>query len=91
MTFGSRSLGVHLVRGIVGGAALVAALRGYDLIGWPALTLVGVTLWAFRGCPICWTIGLAETIAFKLLAAADPGVSAGPAASPRPAAVRPPR
>ncbi len=67
MTFGNRSLAVHLVRGAVG----VAALRGYDTVGWPALLLLGVTLWAFKGCPICWTIGLAETVAFKVLAAED--------------------
>ena len=69
MTFGSRSLVVHLARGGIGAAALVLALRGYDIIGWPALGLIAVTLWAFRGCPICWTIGLVETVAFKVLAA----------------------
>lgn len=71
MTFGNRSLVVHLVRGIVGALALFAALRGYDAVGWPALLLVGVTLWAFKGCPICWTIGLVETVAFKILTAHD--------------------
>ena len=68
MTFGSRSLVVHLVRGAIGAASLALALRSYDIIGWPALALVAVTLWAFRGCPICWTIGLVETVAFKVLA-----------------------
>ncbi len=71
MTFGNRSLVVHLVRGGIGAVALAAALRGYDVVGWPALLLIGVALWAFKGCPICWTMGLVETVAFKVLARAD--------------------
>lgn len=71
MAYGNRSLGVHLARGAVGIAALVIALRGCDVIGWPALLLMGVTLWMFKGCPVCWTIGLFETLAFKLLTSAD--------------------
>ncbi|WP_425228470.1 hypothetical protein [Sphingomonas sp.] len=72
MTFGNRSLTVHLARGIIGTVALIAALRGYDMIGWPALLLAGVTVWAFKGCPMCWTVGLIETAAFKILRCADP-------------------
>lgn len=71
MTFGNRSLAVHLARGVAGAIALALALRGYGTVGWPALLLVGVTLWAFKGCPICWTIGLVETLAFKVLATHD--------------------
>lgn len=71
MTYGNRSLRMHLVRGVVGVAALVAALRGYDLIGWPALILVGVTVWMLKGCPICWTIGLFESLAFKVHARSE--------------------
>ena len=71
MTFGSRSLVVHLIRGVIGAGSLALALYGYDVIGWPALALVAVTLWAFRGCPICWTIGLIETVAFKVLASRE--------------------
>ena len=67
MIFGSRSLLTHLGRGFLGIAALAAGLRGYDIVGWPALLLLGVTLWALRGCPVCWTIGLFETIAYKVL------------------------
>lgn len=73
MTFGNRTLAIHLLRGLLGLAALVTAVRGYDAIGWPALLLVGVTFWALKGCPVCWTIGLAETIAYRFLAHAEDG------------------
>jgi len=71
MIFGSRSLVTHLGRGFLGMAALVAGLRGYDVLGWPSLLLLGVSLWALRGCPVCWMIGLFETIAFKVLGSAE--------------------
>ena len=71
MIFGSSSLVTHLGRGILGMLALAAGLRGYDVVGWPSLLLLGVTLWALRGCPVCWTIGLFETIAFKVFGSVD--------------------
>ena len=71
MTYGNRSLTAHLARGVIGVAALVVALKGYDVIGWSALLLVGLTIWMLKGCPICWTIGLFESVAFKVLAVAE--------------------
>jgi len=67
MAFGNRSLIVHLLRGTLGFGSLILALKGYDSVGWPALLLLGVTLWMLKGCPICWTIGLFETVANKIL------------------------
>jgi hypothetical protein len=61
--FASRSLSVHLLRGVVGVAAAVLALKGYFIIGWPAFLLLPVTPWMFRGCPMCWLSGLFETLA----------------------------
>lgn len=58
--FASRSMAEHLVRGIAGVAAIVLATR---LGSWWALPLVAFALWTFRGCPMCWTIGLFETLA----------------------------
>lgn len=72
MAFGNRSLMVHLARGGLGFGALVAALKGYEIIGWPALLLIGVSIWALKGCPICWSIGLFETVAAKVFRMADP-------------------
>lgn len=62
MTFASRSVAVHLARGVVGAAALaVAALGG---LGHPIGVVVslGVALVALRGCPMCWTLGLVQTV-----------------------------
>jgi hypothetical protein len=65
MMFGSRSLGVHILRGVVGAAAFALALRGYYVVGWPALLLLPVALLMWKGCPTCWTAGLFETIAHR--------------------------
>ena len=74
MAFGNRSLAVHVLRGVLGFGSLVLALKGYDIVGWPALLLMGIAVWALKGCPICWTIGLFETLAAKVLMSADPTV-----------------
>ena len=74
MAFGNRSLAAHVLRGVLGFGSLVLALKGYDIIGWPALLLMGIAVWALKGCPICWTIGLFETLAAKVLMSADPTV-----------------
>ena len=74
MAFGNRSLSMHVLRGVLGFGSLVLALKGYEIIGWPALLLMIVSVWALKGCPICWTIGLFETVAAKVLASVDPAV-----------------
>lgn len=66
--FASRSVAEHLVRGIVGVVAIVLATR---LGSWWALPLVALALWTFRGCPVCWTIGLFETLARAVHARAE--------------------
>ena len=75
MAFGNQSLMVHLARGGLGLGALFLALKGYEIIGWPALLLIGVSIWALKGCPVCWTIGLFETIATKVFRMADSGTA----------------
>jgi len=67
MTFGNKSILVHLLRGILGLGSLLIALKGYDVVGWPALLLLPVTLWMLKGCPVCWSIGFVESVAFKFL------------------------
>ena len=59
--FASRSVPVHLVRGVVGLGLLVA---GFVLV--PATGALSLLLWlpaglAMRGCPTCWLVGLAQT------------------------------
>jgi hypothetical protein len=61
-SFASSSLPRHLVRGVVGFGALVGSVVLVPVI-WPvSLALAAVGVLAFRGCPTCWAIGLAQTI-----------------------------
>lgn len=71
MIFGNASLALHLLRGLFGFAALLAAGFGHDRLGWPILLLLPAAIWALKGCPICWTIGLFETLAAKIFRTAD--------------------
>jgi hypothetical protein len=59
--FASGTLIEHVSRGAVGIGALWCALAIAASHPWASLALGGVMLLAFRGCPICWTIGLFET------------------------------
>ena len=59
--FASSSVAVHLTRGVLGFGALTLALA-WAPDGWPALLLIPLALWAFRGCPMCWTMGLVQTL-----------------------------
>jgi len=63
--FSSSTLSEHLVRGVIGiGTLWVAIWIGTDA-GW--LGIIGslflglLSFAAFRGCPVCWTIGLFST------------------------------
>jgi hypothetical protein len=58
--FSSKTFLEHALRGAVGVCALWLAF-GYFEAAWPALVLVPVALLAFRGCPMCWLVGLFET------------------------------
>lgn len=59
--FCSRSIWVHLLRGI--GAATLIALAIY--LGteqlWRLIPLVVGAILLLRGCPMCWLFGLLET------------------------------
>lgn len=60
--FASASVARHLARGAVGFGALVGTIVLLPRM-WPvAVLLVPVALVALRGCPMCWAIGLAQTI-----------------------------
>jgi hypothetical protein len=60
--FASQSVAVHLIRGVIGIAALGLALSIAKDAPLASVVLALVALLAFRGCPMCWTIGLAETL-----------------------------
>ncbi|MFB8004076.1 hypothetical protein [Nocardia sp. NPDC056000] len=61
-SFASRSLSAHLVRGLIGFGSLIGSLALTPILGFGALLLLPVGLVALRGCPMCWLIGLAQTI-----------------------------
>jgi len=63
--FGSKSLIGHLLRGLTG---FVAVYWAFTHQSEPVLSVlsIGAALVLFRGCPVCWTVGLMETIAGKL-------------------------
>jgi hypothetical protein len=68
--FASNTLTEHIIRGVIGiGAISVAISLGEPGGAWwsipGALALGGLAIVAFRGCPICWTVGLFETLAFS--------------------------
>ena len=59
--FASRTLSEHVFRGTLGIGAMVGAVVLAPR-GWPSVPLVVIGLVALRGCPVCWTIGLAQTV-----------------------------
>ena len=63
--FANTSLLGHLVRG---GIAALLAIWAIQHQTRPALSLAAAAgaIIAFRGCPLCWTIGLVETLAPRL-------------------------
>jgi hypothetical protein len=64
--FGSRTIAAHLVRGVIAAGALTWTMQNW--VDHPALGLIGlgVALVAMRGCPMCWTVGLVETVVARV-------------------------
>uniref|UniRef100_A0AAU2JNU1 DUF2892 domain-containing protein n=1 Tax=Streptomyces sp. NBC_00049 TaxID=2903617 RepID=A0AAU2JNU1_9ACTN len=60
--FASASLPRHLVRGALGFGALVGSVALLPAYGPVTLLLAPAGLLALRGCPMCWTIGLVQTV-----------------------------
>jgi hypothetical protein len=64
--FASRTVTRHLARGAAGLFLLIWALA--NLASEPAMAaLAGVGgVVALRGCPMCWTVGLVETVTHRI-------------------------
>ncbi len=58
----SRTVPRHLLRGAVGAALLAWAVGSASVHPILAITTSLSALVALRGCPLCWTIGLVETV-----------------------------
>lgn len=61
-SFASKSVPVHLVRGIIGFGLLAGSVALLPILHLFSLLLLPVGVVALRGCPACWAIGLAQTI-----------------------------
>lgn len=59
----SESINEHLLRGAVGLLAAVLAIALLARVGPVSLALMPVTVFTWRGCPTCWTVGLLGTLA----------------------------
>ena len=60
LMFASRSVAVHLVRGVLGLLCLMGGIALAGRSGWWLLLLpLTVVLW--RGCHTCWVMGLIAT------------------------------
>ena len=60
--FASKGIAEHLGRGLAGIAALACAAHFAPSHPWWSLAFIPVALVALRGCPMCWTLGLIETV-----------------------------
>ena len=60
--FASKTVAAHLLRGVIAVALIAWAVthRSSD----PAFAVIAgvLAMVAMRGCPLCWTVGLVETI-----------------------------
>jgi len=66
--FASRGVTAHLLRGAL--AATLVAWAVVNLEAHPVLALAAgaVAVVAMRGCPMCWMVGLFETVAYAIRA-----------------------
>ncbi|QDY76516.1 hypothetical protein FQU76_08185 [Streptomyces qinzhouensis] len=60
--FASASLPRHLVRGAAGFGSLAGSVLLLPVTGPVSLLLAPVGLLVLRGCPMCWTVGLVQTL-----------------------------
>ncbi|TGN82660.1 hypothetical protein EOW77_0025980 [Bradyrhizobium yuanmingense] len=60
--FGSSYLAAHLMRGAAAAALLAWAIVHQTEDPWLSLEAGVAALVALRGCPMCWTVGLIETL-----------------------------
>lgn len=62
MNFASRSVPRHLARGAIGFGLIIGSIALVPVAGPATLLAAPLALIAFRGCPTCWMVGLAQTV-----------------------------
>ena|SRR5579862_7977330 len=60
--FGSPSVKIHLIRGVIGLGSLAVTLIYAPTLGWWTIIPGAAALVSFGGCPMCWLVGLGGTI-----------------------------
>ncbi|MGW6707992.1 hypothetical protein ACWGDE_24300 [Streptomyces sp. NPDC054956] len=60
--FASTSVPRHLARGAIGFGLLIGSIALVPVAGPATLLAAPLALIAFRGCPTCWMVGLAQTV-----------------------------
>ncbi|GHI82809.1 hypothetical protein Sxan_01730 [Streptomyces xanthophaeus] len=60
--FASKSVPRHLARGAIGFGLIIGSIALVPVAGPVTLLAAPLALIAFRGCPTCWMVGLAQTV-----------------------------
>lgn len=60
--FASSTLPRHLLRGVIGFGGLIGSVALIPVTGPVSLLMLPTGLIALRGCPMCWAVGLMQTI-----------------------------
>ncbi len=55
----------QVIRGIIGAGALTGAYFAYAYSPPLSYALIGVALFAMRGCPACWVAGMCDAVKNK--------------------------
>ncbi|WP_442815175.1 hypothetical protein [Streptomyces sp. NBC_01298] len=62
VNYASRSVPRHLARGAIGFGLIIGSIALVPVAGPVTLLAAPLALVAFRGCPTCWMVGLAQTV-----------------------------
>jgi hypothetical protein len=64
--FASKSVAAHLIRGVIAGALIGWAFLHQSTDSVFAVAAGVLAVIVMRGCPLCWTLGLVETIGQRM-------------------------
>jgi len=64
--FASKTIAAHIMRGVIAAALIPWALLHQSSDSAFAVAAGVAAVFAMRGCPLCWTMGLLETIGARI-------------------------